>query len=119
VKHPVWLAYVAIVSASLLGASGQLLLSAGASGNRDFIQYFNGRIAAGLLLYALGTIAWIFALSRLPLSIVYAFTALTFILVYLGSAAMLQEPLPVWPRVGVALVAAGFLIIAFSSRRIE
>jgi drug/metabolite transporter (DMT)-like permease len=113
----VWLAYLAVVSGSLLGASGQLLLSAGASGNRDFLQFFNVRIAAGLLLYAFGTLAWIFALSRLPLSVVYGFTALTFLLVYLGSAVMLQEPLPPWSRMGVALVAAGFLIIAFSTRR--
>jgi drug/metabolite transporter (DMT)-like permease len=108
--------YIAIAAASILAAAGQILLALGAKGNQEFSQYLNLRLGAGLLLYATGTLAWIFALSRLPLNLAYAFTALTFIMVYAGSAVILREQLRPWPLVGVALIATGFLLIAIFGR---
>jgi multidrug transporter EmrE-like cation transporter len=108
--------YLAITAASILGAAGQILLSLGAKGNQDFNQYLNMRVAGGLLIYGIATMAWIFALSRLPLNLAYAFTALTFILVYAGSALLLHEPIRPWPLTGVALIATGFLLIALCTR---
>jgi drug/metabolite transporter (DMT)-like permease len=118
-KSTVSIPYVAIAAASILGAAGQILLSLGAKGNQEFSQYFNMRVGAGLLLYAVGTLAWIFALSRLPLNLAYAFTALTFIMVYVGSAVILHEQMRPWPMVGVALIAIGFLLIALFSTRLR
>jgi len=108
--------YLAITAASILGAAGQILLSLGAKGNQEFSQYLNIRVGTGLLIYAVATVAWIFALSRLPLNLAYAFTALTFILVYAGSAMLLHEQIRPWPLLGVALIATGFLLIAFCTR---
>ena len=107
---------MAIAAASLLAAAGQILLALGARGNQELSQYFNKTLLAGLFAYGAGTVAWIFALSRLPLSFAYGFTALTFILVYLGSAAILREQLRLWPMIGVALIAVGFVLIAVFGR---
>jgi drug/metabolite transporter (DMT)-like permease len=118
-KSSVSIPYIAITAASILAAAGQILLALGAKGNQEFNQYFNMRLGAGLLLYATGTLAWIFALSRLPLNLAYAFTALTFIMVYLGCAVILREQLRPWSIVGVALIAIGFLLIAMVGKRIR
>ena len=118
-KSSVLMAYIAIAAASMLAAAGQLMLALGAKGNQEFSQYFNVRIGAGLFCYATGTLAWVFALSRLPLSLAYAFTALTFIMVYVGSAAILHEQLRPWSIIGVALIAIGFLLIAIFGKPMQ
>ena len=70
------------------------------------------RLIFGLVLYAVGSIAWILALSRLPLSRVYPFTIFTFVLVYVGSAAMLGESIGGQVLAGAFLVVVGLVVIA-------
>ena len=55
--------------------------------------------------YVLGTVLWLNALSRMPLSRVYPFTILTFVIVYLAAAPLLAS---------LVLVLAGLAIIATS-----
>ena len=45
------------------------------------MQFLNVPIALGLSLYLCGTVLWIYVLSKEKLVVVYAFTALTFVLV--------------------------------------
>ena len=66
-----------------MAASGQLMLKLGAeAGGRSVSDFINLKILLGLSFYFLGMLIWIYCLSRVPLSLVYAFTALTFCLVY-------------------------------------
>jgi drug/metabolite transporter (DMT)-like permease len=100
-----------LAGAATLAAAGQVLLKLGADGRQSFAEFVNLRIAAGLALYALGTLLWIAALARQPLVHVYAFTALSFVLVYLASVVLLHERLAPTAVAGVALVLLGLYLI--------
>ena len=58
-----------------------------------------------MLFYALGMAAWIYTLSREQMVAVYAFTALTRVLVYLGGVFLLGEHINTTKSMGVALVS--------------
>jgi drug/metabolite transporter (DMT)-like permease len=105
---------VYLVLGSLLAAAGQVLLKTGADGAASLHDYANWRIFLGLGCYVLGTICWLLALARLPLSKVYPFTILTFVLVYLASFYLLHERISVALAVGVGLVCSGLVVILTS-----
>jgi drug/metabolite transporter (DMT)-like permease len=102
-----------VLAASLAAAGGQLLFKVGAQHRTHFLQFANLPIAIGLVLYALGTVLWIAALSREKLLLVYAFTGLTFVLVYLGGTLLLGEPFTPKAACGAGLILGGlYLIVA-------
>ena len=101
-----------LLAASLAAACGQLLLKVGAQGRIQPLEFLNTPVAFGLLLYLCGTILWIYVLSKEKLVVVYAFTALTFVLVYLGAVLMLGESLTIRASGGIALVLAGLYLLA-------
>jgi drug/metabolite transporter (DMT)-like permease len=68
-------------------------------------------IVAGLCLYAVGTGLWIYALSFEKLVNVYAFTALTFVMVYIGGVVILGERLSGMALLGVLVVLGGLYLI--------
>ena len=83
----------------------------GADGARSFADFINLRTIAGMGAYGISTILWIFTLAKLPLSRVYAFTVLTFLLVYLASFVLLGEPLRAPVIIGATLVLSGLVVI--------
>jgi drug/metabolite transporter (DMT)-like permease len=99
---------------SVLGAAGQVLLKTGADGATSLNDYANLRILLGLGCYVLGTVCWLLALARLPLSKVYPFTILTFVLVYVGSVYILGERISIALAVGLVLVFSGLVVILAS-----
>lgn len=101
-----------LLAASLAAACGQLMLKAGAQHRTHAVEFLNAPIAIGLLLYLCGTILWIYVLSKERLVVVYAFTALTFVLVYLGAVLTLGESLTLKAAGGVVLVLAGLYLLA-------
>jgi multidrug transporter EmrE-like cation transporter len=107
---------VALLAGSLLGATGQVLLKLGADGAVQLDDFLNPTVAAGLAVYGLGTILWIWALSRVPLNVAYAFTALTFLLVYMASAFVIGERLPLLACLGLIFVISGFALLALAPR---
>src|SRR5262245_51889401 len=96
--------YLFVLLGCLLGAGGQVLLKLGAAGAVQPLDYLNGRLALGFLLYGAGAIFWVVALSRLPLSRVYPFTILTFVLVYFCSVILLGERMTTQVLFGAAFV---------------
>lgn len=98
-------------AAAASAAAGQLLFRVGARGREAFLAFVNPYVFLGLAFYALGTGAWIYALASETLVNVYAFAALTFALVYLGSVFLLGERLTPAASAGVALVLAGLFLI--------
>jgi len=64
-------------------------------------------ISCGLAI----AIAWMMAISRLPLSIAYLTTSLTFPLVALGGAWLFREQIDWRVIAGSVLIAAGVLVI--------
>ena len=103
-----------LLAASVAAACGQLLFKVGAQHKTHAVEFLNGPIGLGLLLYLLGTMLWIYVLSKEKLVVVYAFTALTFVLVYAGAVLMLGESLTLKAGGGVLLVLGGLYLLASS-----
>jgi undecaprenyl phosphate-alpha-L-ara4N flippase subunit ArnE len=103
--------YLLVTAGTLLAAAGQVFLKLGANNAQSVADFVNPKTLAGFLFYGLGSLLWIVALARLPLSRVYPFTVLTFVLVFVASAAILGEPLTSRVLVGAGLVLAGLLVI--------
>ena len=97
--------------ASLSAAAGQLLFKIGAKNKVDLAGFVNLPIAAGIIFYAVGTALWIYTLSFEKLVNVYAFTALTFAMVYLGGVIILGERLSTTAIIGVLTVLVGLYLI--------
>ena len=58
----------------------------------------------------LASLAWMAAMTRLPLSHAYPFTSLSFVLILLMSAVLFHEAVS-WPKViGMGLVIAGIVV---------
>ena len=101
-----------LLAGTLFAAAGQVLFKIGASGREAVSSFFNSWLLSGLLAYALGTLLWIYALSKIRLTVVYPFTALTFVLVYVFGILLLHEPTTVKALVGVAFVLGGLFLIS-------
>jgi multidrug transporter EmrE-like cation transporter len=116
-----------IIGCVLLTAAGQIALKLGASNpalagllEAGNLTAFAARalsapvILAGLLLYALSTILWLFILARADLSYAYPFVSLGFVLTAVFGRYALQEPLTM-PRIaGIALIVLGVIFVSRS-----
>jgi drug/metabolite transporter (DMT)-like permease len=102
---------ILLTAAACFAAMGQVLFRVGARGQETFLAFINLPILLGLIVYAIGTMIWIFVLSQETLIHVYAFTALTFVLVYLGGIVLLNERIDMINGLGVVLVLLGLYLI--------
>jgi undecaprenyl phosphate-alpha-L-ara4N flippase subunit ArnE len=105
-----------LVLASFCASVGTLLLKAGATGRTDFIQFLNPYVVVGLGLYALGSLLWIFCMSSQSLSVVYPFTALTFVLVLLGAIVFQGERPSSINILGIVVVLVGIGLIVWGRK---
>lgn len=71
----------------------------------------NPFLIAAVLLYAVLSVAWVWVLTFVPLSIAYPFVALTFVLTVVSGVLFFGEP--VTPRlvVGALMIVAGLIVI--------
>lgn len=104
-----------LLGAAVSASIGQILFKVGAQGKESLLEFINLPIIVGLACYSLSTVLWISALSKEKLVDVYAFTALTFVLVYLAGVFVLGETLRASAMVGVVLVLGGLYMIVQSS----
>jgi multidrug transporter EmrE-like cation transporter len=113
--QPRWLAgYGLLLVAAVCAAAGQVLFKMGAASRTSLMALINPQIVSGGVLYLLGAGFWVIALTRLPLSVAYPFTVLTFVLVYLASVFLLGERPAPGAIVGVVLVLGGLAAILWS-----
>lgn len=103
--------YVVLLAGTVFAAVGQLALKLGATGRTHWMGFVNGWIALGLTCYLAGTLLWVFALSRASLTLVYPFTALTFVLVYAAGVLILGESTSARQLTGICLVLAGLYLV--------
>lgn len=102
-----------IAASILLGVAGQVLFRLGMSRGMPFLQAVaSPPVLLGALAYALSTLFWLRALSRLPLAAAYPFLSLNFILVPLAGHFLLREPVTPWQVAGSALIVAGLLTLS-------
>jgi multidrug transporter EmrE-like cation transporter len=67
---------------------------------------------AGLAIFAVSAVLWLFALSRASLSFAYPFAALGYVIIVAASILFLDEHVPPLGWVGVACIVVGILLIA-------
>ncbi|EZP73550.1 putative permease [Sphingomonas paucimobilis] len=72
-------------------------------------------VLAGLGLYGVGALLWLFVLGRAPLSLAYPFVGMGFILTMLAGALYLGEGLSAARVGGTLLIAAGCVLVARSA----
>lgn len=99
---------------AVLAALGQVSFKCGAQGRVNLFDFVNPWIFLGLALYLAGTIFWIFTLSAVPLTVLYPFAALTYVLVNVFAVALLGEHLTVKGIAGTALVLVGLFLVTTS-----
>jgi multidrug transporter EmrE-like cation transporter len=112
---PRWIGgYGLLLVASACAAAGQVLFKLGAAGRTSLAAFVNPQIVGGGALYFLGAVLWVAALSKVPLSVAYPFTVLTFVLVYGASIVLLGERPSPAAFFGVGLVLTGLAVILWS-----
>lgn len=72
---------------------------------------FSPVFLVAVALYGIATLAWVYVLKMVPLSMAYSFMALTFVLVPLMAAFFLKEPLTVKYAIGACLIIAGLFVV--------
>ena len=70
------------------------------------------RFIFALCFYCAGTLLWIFALKRMPLTVAYPFVALSFIVTPILASIFLDERLSLANGLGGLLIISGVLVIA-------
>ncbi len=107
-RHAIYLLTLSAITA----ACGQLLLKVGAQGRNEWFSFINPYVVGGLVLYVASALVWIYVLSFEKLTNVYAFTALTFVLVYLGGVMLLGEKLSAAAVSGIVVILLGLYLIS-------
>jgi drug/metabolite transporter (DMT)-like permease len=72
----------------------------------------NVTVWAGLVIFALSAVAWLFVLSRTTLSFAYPFAALTYLVIVLVDRFWFKEEVPPLRWVGVAFIMIGIVMVA-------
>jgi multidrug transporter EmrE-like cation transporter len=117
-----WIAYCMVFTTVLLTVSGQFIvkwqvLQAGALPDDAHARFrfllrlvLNPWIISAFAAAFLASLTWMLAMTRLPLSHAYPMTALTFVLVVIGSAVAFHEPVTVLKLLGLLLIVAGIFV---------
>ena len=71
-------------------------------------------VLVGLVVFGVSAIAWLAALSRVPLSVAYPFNALGYLVILIASILVLHERANVMTWVGSLLVVSGLLIVVLT-----
>ena len=111
------LSYIALAAAILIGVVGQLLLKTGvdrADGGL-LAQFLSPFTIGGLVAYGLGAIFYIAAIRRIPVSIAFPSVAFSYVLVAIAAHFLWQEALGWQQFAGIALIAAGILVLHASA----
>jgi drug/metabolite transporter (DMT)-like permease len=73
-------------------------------------------VLAGLAVFAVSAVAWLGALSRVPLHVAYPFNAAGYLVILAASVLVLHERASLLTWAGSLLVVAGLVIVVLSSR---
>lgn len=105
----------AIAQITLKSGMNQVTESAGVvtlSGDSLKAIATNPVVWLGLLLFAGSALAWLFVLSRVPLSFAYPFASLSYLLIVVADRFVFHETIPPARWAGVALIMSGIVLVA-------
>jgi multidrug transporter EmrE-like cation transporter len=113
-----------VLSAVALAATGQLMLkhgmqlatarARGSHGSLVIAAATTPWVLLGLVVFAVSAVAWLGALSRVPLNVAYPFNALGYIVILGASVVVLHEHANLLTWAGSLLVVAGLVIVVLS-----
>jgi drug/metabolite transporter (DMT)-like permease len=108
-----WANYAVLTACVLAIASGQLLFKLSATslsenGLRGVV--LSPSLLGALTIYGLATVGWIWQLQSIELSRAYPFMALSFVVVPLLSALVLNEPIDARYWAGTVMIIGGILL---------
>ena len=117
---------VLVIFSVIAAATGQLMLKHGMQLATAKAHGSNGSLLTaaattpwvllGLGVFAISAVAWLGALSRVPLNVAYPFNAVGYIVILVASVLVLHERANVLTWAGSLLVVAGLLIVVLSSK---
>lgn len=99
---------------AFLGSIGQIEFKRGSESLRFDIQALltNYHLLAGLFIYALSTLIYIYALSKGRLSIIYPIIATSYIWTTLFAWILLKEPVNLTNWTGITLILLGVTLVS-------
>ena len=74
-------------------------------------------VLLGLVVFGVSAIAWLGALSRIPLSVAYPFNALGYLVILTASIVILHERASLLTWAGSLLVVSGLVIVVLSQQQ--
>lgn len=118
---------VSALGAIILASCGHLLIKAGlrsavlttpAGGIFARLAHYllHPAVATGLGIYGLGTILWVYAVSRRSISFLYPLTALNYAIVTMGGKFLFGESITRGRWLGIAVVMLGVALMQLSMK---
>lgn len=115
---------VLVLFAVIAASGGQLMLkhgmqlatarTRGSGGSLVIAAATTPWVVLGLVVFAVSAVAWLAALSRVPLSLAYPFNALGYIVILTASIVVLHERANLLTWAGTVLVVSGLVIVVLS-----
>jgi undecaprenyl phosphate-alpha-L-ara4N flippase subunit ArnE len=115
---------VLVLFSVIAAASGQLMLKhgmqlatarvRGSGGSLVIAAATTSWVLLGLVVFAVSAVAWLAALSRVPLSLAYPFNALGYLVILTASILVLHERANLLTWAGTVLVVSGLIMVVLS-----
>ena len=115
---------VLVLFSVIAAASGQLMLKhgmqlatarvRGSGGSLVIAAATTPWVLLGLVVFAVSAVAWLAALSRVPLSLAYPFNALGYLVILTASILVLHERANLLTWAGTVLVVSGLVMVVLS-----
>jgi drug/metabolite transporter (DMT)-like permease len=115
-----------VIFAVVAAAGGQLMLKHGmqlataraheSKGSLVIAAATTPWVLLGLTVFAVSAVAWLGALSRVPLNVAYPFNAVGYIVVLVASVLVLHERASLLTWAGSLLVVSGLIIVVLSAK---
>jgi multidrug transporter EmrE-like cation transporter len=100
------------VIANLLLKTGAV--SGRAAGGPWWAQVLNWHVLGGYAVFAVSAMFYTLVLRTVPLNVAQSFTAAQFVAVVLSSAFILSEPIGTTRWIGIAMIAAGIILVGWT-----
>ena len=119
VKKMDWKILLLTALAAFIGSIGQLEFKQGANNLQFDIKLLltNYHLIAGVAVYALSTVLYVYALNKENLSILYPIIATSYIWTLIFSKVFLKEPVGLTSWAGVFFILLGVALIATQAGR--
>lgn len=102
-----WLIY--ILTPILLTSGGEFILK-----HTINASLYSPKVLVAIACILLGSIFWLYAMSKYQLSFLYPFMSMNFLVITVGSQVFLNEKVSIYRYLAVGLIIIGLIIISKS-----